>query len=80
MGPPKRLPMMRVGRGRGRIMTSSLRGGGRGMGIRPTTSIRGRIGRIEGRPGSTVLRRRILTSTSLRSRELLRYKTSKIRS
>lgn len=78
MGPPvKRLSAPRtLTRGRGRFGTS-LGVRGRGTGLRLGTSIRGRVGRVEGRP-MTALRKRILT-TSAKRNDLMSYKALKMR-
>lgn len=86
LGPKRMLPPPppRIMRGRGRVLASSsisMRGG-RGFGLRPTGSMRGRIGRVEritDRMPISALRKRILTTTAVRSRELTRLKTSKMR-
>ena len=73
-GPPKRI--VSSIRGRGRVLTSGATlGRGRG-GFRP---IRGRVGRPDGLRTMGTLRKRILGTSSVRSREFVRLKTSKIR-
>ena len=63
-------------RGRGRVLTSGTTlGRGRG-GFRP---IRGRVGRPDGLRTMGTLRKRILATSSVRSREFVRLKTSKMR-